>query len=301
MLGGLHEVLITNMNSQHSGGRWRGWHCVLRRFPSSSTTDCDPVDRPCVIVSISTVATEIYNRLRRFTTGYRDLHLVNPPVILTNKITLISRLQCVSGPNAHSLKFYLKVKKSTNTVLPHTWCNFGGVIASEQNMKDACVQHKEKCCNMGKWKCLRTYTTKKWKCVRTYTTILSMILYKHSKPLNGKSIHYIIQFRYRIIILLLQNSTCAILYLLIHSDTPDCKVQGSNLSGKKCRLIVSKLWYIIWRGGGCKHENLLRQPPPHTHTLPPLPHTSCPGLHVSTFRWAKRMPTMNWPSAERRC
>ena len=195
MLGGLHEVLITNMNSQHSGGRWRGWHCVLRRFPSSSTTDCDPVDRPCVIVSISTVATEIYNKLRRFTTGYRDLHLVNPPVILTNKITLISRLQCVSGPNAHSLKFYLKVKKSTNTVLPHTWCNFGGVIASEQNMKDACVQHKEKCCNMGKWKCLRTYTTKKWKCVRTYTTILSMILYKHSKPLNGKSIHYIIQFR----------------------------------------------------------------------------------------------------------
>ena len=113
-----------------------------------------------------------------------------------------------------------------------------------------------------------------------------MILYKDSKPLNGKSIHYIIQFRYKIIILILQNSTCAILYLLIHSyGTPDCKVQGSNLSGKKCCLIVSKLWYIIWRGVGCKQENLLRQPPTPPHSASPtsyeLSWTPCLYFQVS--------------------
>ena len=232
MLGGLRKASITNMNSQHSGGRWRGWHCVLRRSPSSSTTDSDPVDKPRIIVSISTAATEIYNRLQRFdlqqateiynrlqrfTTGYRDLQLVNPPVILMNNNRFY---QLLWFPDYNVFldimrtpwNFAQRWKKSTNTVLPHTWCNFGGVIASEQNMKDAFVQHKEKCRNMGKGKCARTYTTKKWKCACTYTAILSIILYKHSESLNSKSIHYIIQFRYKIIILRLQKSTCATLH-----------------------------------------------------------------------------------------
>ena len=80
-----------------------------------------------------------------------DLLCLRQTEILCSQVTIttvISGLQGASGYKVYHFENGLKSEKSADKVLLNIWCNFGKVVADEQNM-ETYVRRRGICCNTG--------------------------------------------------------------------------------------------------------------------------------------------------------